>query len=130
MSEQMNGAASETANEVTFARVDGKQEMNNGPLTIIKAKELLDAGKTGVILTGTYIRSVQNKFKKTDYIFATEGGDVLLNGNGSLDKQMKAVQAGELVQISYSGQFPMKEGDFKGKPAHVFVVRRAVEDAG
>lgn len=116
-------AASETAN-TKFARVDGKAE-TNGPLTIIKASELAAAGITGVVAQGNLIRSVQNQFGKTDYVLATDKGDMIINGCGSLDKQMAAVEVGELIQIEYSGKFPMKNGKFKGTPSHVFVVRRA-----
>ena len=124
-------AASETApntNGAVFKRADGKTE-SNGPLTIIKAKELAAAGKTGVIVQGTYVRSIANRFGKTDYLIATENGDTLINGCGSLDKQMKLVNPGELVQIAYSGSFAMKEGSFKGKPSHVFVVRTASSES-
>jgi len=126
MSGSNANAASETAN-TKFARVDGKAE-RNGLLTIIKASELAKNNITGVVAQGTYLRSVTNKFKKTDYMLATDKGDVLVNGCGSLDKQMAGVQAGELIQIEYTGSFPIKEGQFKGSPAHVFVVRRAASE--
>lgn len=129
---ESNAAASETAtsanNGANFVRADGKKE-TNGQLTIIKAKELEASGKTGVIAQGTYVRSVLNRFGKKDYIIATDNGDLLINGTGSLDKQMALVQTGELVQISYTGSFAMKEGAFKGKKSHVFVVRRASSEA-
>lgn len=113
---------------VRFERADGKQE--NGPLKIIKAKELEEAGTLGAIVQGTYLRTtISEKYKTPSYIFSTSDGDVLINGCGSLNKQMANVNEGDLVQVEYRGSAIIKDGQWKGTKSHLFTVLKAVDVA-
>lgn len=113
--------------EVKFERVDGKDEaaFSNKPLVIKNpAKGTLIEGD---VLTGTFKKKVISEtYGSASYILETETEDILVNGCGSLNKQMENVAAGELIQIEYRGSQAMKDGKFKGKLSHLYTVRRAV----
>ncbi len=110
-----------------FERVDGKAEVgaNNKPLIILKAKEM----EEGATFEGTFKRTiVSEKYGTPAYIIETAESDLLLNGCGSLNKQMQNVAVGELIQVEYRGSAAIKDGKFKGTQSHLFTVRRAVNN--
>jgi hypothetical protein len=109
--------------EKSMARQEVKTE---GSLSFIKAKDLNDAGTTGVILRGTYLGAVPNNYnpEKSDFKFESveDGSTVVINGAGNLGSLMGQVEAGSLLEIEYHGMEPMVSGKFKGTPAHQFKV--------
>jgi hypothetical protein len=116
------------ANGVTFSRVDGKEdvEYSNKPLLILNpAKGTI---KKGDKIVGVFRKTVISETYGTpSYIIATDDNDVLINGCGSLNKQMENVKEDELIQVEYRGAEPMKDGKFKGKKSHLYTVRRATD---
>ncbi len=53
-----------------------------------------------------------------------------LNSNGKLDRAMKKVAEGDVIQIEYLGMGEMQGGKNKGKDAHDLEVRPVEEDDG
>lgn len=109
--------------DVKFERVDGKADFENKPLVILKAKEM----EKGATFSGVYKKTIMSeKYGTPAYIIETAENDLLLNGCGSLNKQMANVAVGELIQVEYRGSQPIADGKFKGTQSHLFTVRRAV----
>jgi hypothetical protein len=112
--------------EVKFVRADGK-ELENKPLVILKPGTNLNEGDK---ITGIFKKkSISEKYGTPGYIFQRDADDVLINGCGSLNKQMENVSEGELVQVEYRGKKAIADGKWKGTMSHLFTVYRAV-DAG
>ena len=96
-------------------------------IEFIRPSKLAEAGTTGVILEGTFVGSVPNSFddQKLDYKFEKEdGGLVILNGAGNLNYNMKQVDIGEYIRVSYEGKQEITKGAYKGRSAHNFKVER------
>lgn len=106
-----------------FKKPEGTE--NLAPLTFIKASELKEAGKTGIIAEGTYVGTMPNKFNedKPSYKIEQEDGSILVvNSAGNLQYRMGSVKLGQLVQISYLGMEKLTKGKFAGKESHQFDV--------
>lgn len=100
-----------------------------GNIEFIKPSALSEAGTTGLILEAIYLGPVQSALdpSKNDYKFEKENGDiVVINNCGSLANQLKSVEAGTVVQISYNGKQKIKSGKMAGKEAHSFSVAAEV----
>ena len=70
-----------------------------------------------------YLESTLDQFDKPAHTFEdAEGNTVVFNSSGMLDKKMKMVNPGTIIDIIYSGSAVMKEGKYKGTKAHVFKV--------
>ncbi len=118
---------SETANTNTrtFKTVNGKEfnSQATGNLKFVRAKDLAAAGTTGVVAEGIYAQAIANDFGGTDYKIQNEDGTAtIVNGFGSLNKQMEKVQPGSYVQIQYLGMENGTTGKYKGKAMHKAVV--------
>jgi hypothetical protein len=100
----------------------GENKEGSSSLTFIRAKDLLENGKTGqVVLEGIYEGAVPNKLtEKEDFKFTTEDGNtVIVNSTGHLAYLMRDVSPGNACQITYLG----KEKYKKDAPAsHKFEV--------
>ncbi len=110
--------------ERVFKPLDGELP----PITFISASKLAKEDFKGVVLEGEYKGTMANKFSpdKPDYKFEKEDGTiVVVNQSGSLNNQMKKVEVGDYVQISYLGQKKLTSGAFKGKTYHEFKILRA-----
>lgn len=111
----------------TFKKV-GLRDANSPGLRFIRPKQLADDGITGVVAQGIYAGTTPNTFEPTrnDYkLTEDDGGTVILNANGSLNKQMAKVAEGSYVRISYSGMQKIESGKLKGKSVHNFIVEVA-----
>ncbi len=69
-------------------------------------------------------------FKNKKDQAAMEGKTVVLNSNGMLDKAMKQVEPGQIVQIEYQGMSTIEKGKYAGKDSHTVSVELMVEDDG
>lgn len=101
---------------------------DGGNITYIRAKELAETGKTGVVAEGIYEGTQPNNFDdtKNDYKVRLEDGTLaILNRTGSLDNQLRQVAAGTYVRINYNGMETIKSGRMQGKSAHSFIVEVA-----
>jgi hypothetical protein len=101
---------------------------NESPLKFIRPSELAEAGTTGVIAQGTFLKAVPNKLddRKNDFYVALEDGTTaVLNSSGSLENQMRNVKPGSLIQVIYSGMKEIKTGKLAGKSVHEFKVNVA-----
>ena len=102
-----------------------KPEGAPNTLTFIKAKELKDNNKIGVVLEGTYEGESENKFNpsKPCFKYRLDNGNLcIINPSGNLSFQMKNVKIGDYVRVSYLGQEPLTRGSFKGTLCHQFEV--------
>lgn len=117
----------------TFKSVNGKSlDGSADSIRFIRAKELSEAGTTGVVVQGIYEGTLPNKFdeNKPDYKIRQDDGVLaILNSTGSLAKQMAKVAEGSYVQVQYLGMQPIKSGKMAGKLSHSFIVGVSSEDA-
>ncbi len=86
-----------------------------------------DAKEGDVLVEGTLVKTVPNKFGKgVDWLFETDGSDVhtVLNHAGSLAKifEDNSVDLGDKVKVVYGGSFTLDRGAYKGRPCHDFKV--------
>lgn len=91
----------------------------------VRPSKLNEDGFTGVVVEGLYQGSVPNKFdeKKSDYkILADDGTLTIVNGGGNLGWQMKEIEAGNAVRITYNGMKTIAKGKMAGKDSHDFKV--------
>lgn len=94
----------------------------------IRASDLKKDGITGVIVEGTFLGTVPNNIdeKKDDFKIEKEDGTVVIvNGAGNLGFSMKAVDAGDFIQINYEGMQEIAKGPHKGRQSHNFTVLKA-----
>lgn len=104
--------------------------------------------EVGDIVIGEFIGTHEDQFKKTNYKIkvldaqfvdtdlaeSLIGKTLVLNSNGSLDKQMEEVEEGETIQVEYNGKSLLTKGPFAGKEAHgvtvsIVEVEESAEDA-
>jgi hypothetical protein len=97
-----------------------KSIQENSPITYLKPAELSDKQVEGI-----YEGSVEGTYGQ-NHRFQTKEGTIIVNGFGSLNAQMLKVNTGDLVRLVYQGMKKIKDGDFKGKNAHLVDVQRAV----
>lgn len=96
-------------------------------INYIRPSQLAKEGRTGVILEGEYLGTVDNPMSgKSDYKFKTGEGISVINSSGTLALRMEQVNPGTLCQIVYNGKKEIESGAFKGTLAHQFNV--LVED--
>jgi len=116
----MENTTTDTSN-VKWVRTDGTEDVG---LTFINPSKLAKDGVTGVILEGEYLGAAMGRFGKNDFKFKDlSGKTVVINGAGNLEYNLKNVEPGTLVQISYLGKRPMKNNP--GKDSHGFKVLKA-----
>lgn len=86
----------------------------------------------GDIVIGKYIGTQIDSYDKPNYLLEVEdaqfndskagknliGKTLGLNSNGKLDKAMKSVEEGDMVQVEYKGMGSIEKGKYKGKDAH------------
>lgn len=86
----------------------------------------------GDILIGKYIGSQIDSYDKPNWLIEVEdaqfsdtktakklmGKTIGLNSNGKLDKAMKQVEEGDMVQIEFKGMGTIEKGKYKGKDAY------------
>ena len=100
----------------------------DGNITYIRAKELAEAGTTGVVAEGIYEGTLPNNFdeSKSDYkVRLSDGTLAVLNSTGSLANQLGKVATGSYVRVNYNGMDAIKSGRMAGKKAHNFIVEIA-----
>lgn len=101
--------------------------------------------EVGDIIIGVYQGSQTDNYDKPNWLFevvdaffqkkpktaAKLVGQVIgLNSNGKLDKAMKKVEPGVMVQVEYKGMGTIEGGKYKGKDAHDVAVDLVEEDDG
>lgn len=99
-----------------------------GALKFIRPGELAEAGYSGVVAEGTFLKAVPNQIDntKSDYYIALEDGSTaVLNSTGSLANQMKNVRVGDLIQVIYQGMKKLTTGRLAGKSVHQYLVNIA-----
>lgn len=98
----------------------------------------------GDMIIGKYIGSDVDQYDKPNFKFLVEeavfsktseakklkGQNLTLNSAGQLNKAMKDVEEGQLVQIVYNGTSEIEKGKYKGKDAHQVEVDLVEEDTG
>jgi hypothetical protein len=116
---------SEAINEAGATKF--KPAVQNAGVEFVNARQLSDAGTTGEVLIGTLDGSITNQFDGTDYAFTrlSDGKKVIINGCGSLKRQLKDVSAGTLCRVSYNGETKVAKGPLRGKMVHNFLVEIA-----
>lgn len=120
----MENTSANSTEGVKWVRLDGSEVKG---ITFISPTKLAKEGTTGIILEGTYLGAVMGRYGKNDFRFQNlEGDTVIINGGGNLEYNMKSVDVGTLVQVTYKGLRPMKSQP--GKTAHNFSILKA-EDA-
>lgn len=114
-----------TATARTFKSVNGKAlgEAAQGNISFASASKLYKEGKVDVIMAEGVLEATKmvegNYGVKPQYSIRSENGDlILVDGFGSLDSQMKKVNPGTYVQITYLGKDEVKTGPRKGTLAH------------
>lgn len=111
------------AEKATFTEETASGE--NLPLKVLKPDVDLQPGD---LIFGTFKKGEKmGKYKTLSYIIATDTQDILLNGCGKLNKEIreKNVQPGDLIRIEYRGSNIIKEGDHKGTKSYLYKVTRA-----
>jgi hypothetical protein len=94
-------------------------------IDFIRPSKLSDDDNGKVLVEGTFIESIPNHFDETklDFKFEREDGNVIIiNGAGNLGYRMKAVNSGDIVQVTYQGKQEIQNGKMRGKLAHNFDV--------
>ncbi len=98
--------------------------------------------EVGDVLVGKYAGSQIDSYDKPNWLIEVEdafftdkkaqkkliGNTVGLNSNGMVDKAMKKVEEGDMVQFTYNGMEEMDGGPFKGKDKHLVEVDIVVEE--
>ena len=64
---------------------------------------------------------------KDEKVAINEGDLVIINGSGMLNSKLSRVAAGSEVLIEYLGEEAIKNGNFKGKNAHIVDISVAVD---
>lgn len=105
----------------TFKRPEGAAPA----IKFVKAKDLAEQEFKGVVVEGEYVEAIPNNFDtdKSDYKFLTDNGEhVIVNGTGSLNREMDRIKPGTYCQVNYEGVKALTKGKFKGKNCHIFNV--------
>lgn len=123
-----NVTATGTAPARKMVSVNGKDlgpKENQGALNFIRPSKLTEADNNKVVAAGIYEGPTPNNFDdtKSDYKVRAENGDLtILNSCASLAKQFERVTTGSYVEVTYLGKKAIKDGKYKGKEAHSFVL--------
>jgi hypothetical protein len=96
----------------------GENSQMSGNLTVVKAKSLAEAGKTGIVAQGIFERvevTKEGKYKGSQSFFVRdETTDTLyiINGTKVLNDQMNQLQAADKtpVEIAFNGSKLAKSG--------------------
>lgn len=98
-----------------FYRTSAPKKPSKSPYKILEK---------GTTITGTYERSFNSgKFKNNTYIIRQDDGQLVgLPGAGSLERAMSKLAEGSKVKITYTGMEAIKNGEWAGNDAHVFIV--------
>ncbi len=105
--------------EAKVTKTSLKQTSPQGEIRIVRASQLAEEGKTGVIATGVLEKTEPNKFnpdKKDYFLRAADGTLFIINETASLKSQLD--QPGVLgmnIEINYLGK---KESKKKGGKAY------------
>lgn len=99
--------------------------------------------EVGDYIIGTYKGSQTDQYDKPNWLVEIEEasfvkkpklaaklvGQLLgLNSNGKLDKAMKNVEEGDMIQVTYNGMGTIEKGKYKGKDAHDVEVELVEEE--
>jgi hypothetical protein len=114
----------------TFKSVNGKtlgNDMPQGNITFVNASRLYKEGKTDVIMAEGVLEKVgvsDGKFgQRKQYAIRAENGDlIMVDGFGHLDNQMKKVQPGSYIQITFLGKEKVESGPRAGTEAYKAIV--------
>lgn len=118
-----------------------------------KVKKKLSKGRTeyrawkdwdvGDIMIGQFVAQGEDQYDKPNWVFKVVdaqfenakvakkliGKAITLNSNGQLDKAMKKVEEGELIQVTYNGMAEITKGKYKGKESHLVEVDMVVDES-
>ncbi len=113
-----------------------QKQGKGGKVKYVKAKELAEAGTTGVIAEGIYVGTTPNQFNdakpniKIESLEVNADGErdvTIVNAAGNLNYRMADVAIGTPVQIHYLGTEKIKSTNkaINGKMSHQFKVLTA-----
>lgn len=108
-----------------FKSLDGNEMPK---ITFVRPSALAKDGFKGVVVEGEFVGTLENKFNEDapDFkIRKDDGSLVVLNQCGSINHQMKKVEEGDYIQVSYEGQKKIEDGKLKGKMVHQFKILKA-----
>lgn len=85
-------------------------------------------GDFEVVKKATFIEGVANRFQpqNNDWVFEMDGKEHVLNSCGHLNFQMSKVKEGSFVTAIYKGKAKVEQGPMKGKEAHQWDVKYAL----
>lgn len=120
-----------------MATIKYKEQTAKSNATYIKAKELAEAGKTGVVAEGIFVGTTPNQFDDTADKSrpnikielakpdANGNKEVIINSAGNLNSRFRDVPVGTPVQVQYLGMEKItgsKNPKVNGKMSHQFKV--------
>ena len=97
---------------------------------------------TGDYIIGKFVGSKTDQYDKPNWMFEVvdagfskkkESADLIgktigLNSSGKIDRAMKKVEIGTMVQVMYNGTSVIEKGKYKGKDAHDIEVDEVEEE--
>jgi hypothetical protein len=108
-----------------YKSLKGAGQKASGPVEIIRASKLAEAGTTGLVAEGIYEKSEPNKFnpQNKDYFIRNVETDTLyiVNSTDSIKKQMAELEGceGATIKLVYNGK---KSNKKSGRDFHDFEV--------
>jgi hypothetical protein len=116
--------------KLVFREQEAKGSSNT---TYIKAKDLAESGKTGVIAEGIFVGTLPNQFDENKPNIKIElakpdasgNKEVIINAAGNLNTRFRDVSVGTPVQVHYLGMEKItgsKNPKVNGKMSHQFKV--------
>lgn len=125
MSQESTNAGTETARKMVS--VNGKElgQKQEGNLKFVRPAKLTEADVNTVVATGIYEGSTPNNFdaEKPDFKVRAANGDLtIINNCASIAKQFGKLQEGSYVEVTYLGKNEIKDGKYKGKQSHSFLI--------
>lgn len=116
---EVNSAVSAEEMEQAFNSEEGFESVQ--PTYRTPGKSLMK----GDVVQGAYVGTEDNKFGGKNYKLRTTSGIEVLNGSGSLTKQIEDAnpKAGDILRVTYEGSTLIKDGKWKGKEAHQYKVQ-------
>jgi len=128
--------------ETKFTPVRTGESKDNGIMKIARGGKLLtfengqETSKgelpVGLVTEGTYVSASPNKFnpEKNDYLVREADGTLtILASCATLDRQLSAVQPGELIQVLYKGRKNITRKAGGTVAMHDYQVLRAIVEA-
>lgn len=84
---------------------------------------MAEEGRTGVVAEGEFVEALPNQHNASVYDFKFRddaGNTIIVNNSGHLAYQMKEVNPGDYVRVTYKGK-----QEYKGRASHTFLVEKA-----